>query len=122
MAMFPSAPIREGDRLYFYHTAGAWYHSPAPPRELPPGTERPRGLCLATLRVDGFAGLRAAGRGGLGRIRTRPLFMEREQLRINVDAGQGSCRVGRAAVLDSKPGFPSPAIHPRTWSQSRPMR
>ena len=91
MAMFPSAPIREGDRLYFYHTSGAWYHSPAPPRALPPGTERPRGLCLATLRVDGFAGLRAAGEG---RIRTRPLFMEREQLRINVAAGQGSCRVG----------------------------
>ena len=99
MAMFPSAPLRAGDRLYFYHTSGAWYHSPAPLRELPPGTERPRGLCLATLRVDGFAGLRAAGSG---HIRTRPLFMEREQLRINVDASQGVCRVG---LLDEA-GFP----------------
>ena len=99
MAVFPAAPVREGDRLYIYHTAGAQYHRPAPERELPPGTERPRGLCLATLRVDGFAGMRADGDG---RIRTRPLFMERPQLRINVDAGRGSCRVG---LLDEA-GFP----------------
>ena len=99
VAVFPSGPIRNGDRLYFYHTAEAQYHSPAPRRELPPGIEKPRGLCLATLRVDGFAGMQA---DGSGRIRTRPLFMERPQLQINVDAGQGSCRVG---LLDEA-GFP----------------
>lgn len=91
MAMLPSAPVRLGDQLYFYYTTGASYHGPAPPRELPPGTERP-GLCLATLRVDGFAGMLAEGEGGV--IRTRPLYIAHPDLLINADATRGSCRVG----------------------------
>lgn len=94
LALFPSAPVRQGGRLYFYYTAGAGYHSPAPPRDLPPGSERPPGLCLATLRVDGFAGLRAEGTGS---IRTRPFRIDHPDLLVNVDAARGACRV---ALLD----------------------
>ena len=99
VGVFPSPPVRVGARLYFYHTAGASYHSPARPRDLPPESNRPSGLCLATLRVDGFASLWAEGQG---RIRTRPLFVGCPELRINVDAGVGSCQVG----LCDEGGYP----------------
>lgn len=112
MAVFPSAPIREGNRLYFYHTAGAQYHSPSPPRELVEGTERPRGLCLATLRVDGFAGMKADNNG---RIRTRPMFIDTPQLHINIDARQGSCQVG---LLDEA-GFPIKGYTPEDMEPIR---
>ena len=102
MAVFPSAPLPVEDRLYFYYTAGPHYHKPAPPRELPPEAQRPLGLCLATLRLDGFAGLAASGEEG--RVRTRPLRLEQAQLYLNVDAGQGTCQVG---LLDEG-GFPLP--------------
>ena len=92
MAMFPSAPLRVGSRLYFYYTSGASYHKPAPPRDLPPGVERPSGLCLATLRADGFAGMAASEEGG--KIRTRPFRVEHPELLLNVDAAGGQCRVG----------------------------
>ena len=93
MAILPSAPVLREGRLHFYYTSGAHYHSPAPRRELPPGSEKPTGLCLATLRQDGFAGMRAEGEGGI--IRTRPLRIDHPDLLVNVDAGgDGSCRVG----------------------------
>ena len=101
VAIFPSAPVRMGDLLYFYYTAGANYHGPAPPRDLPEGSQQPSGLCLATLRADGFAGMRAEGEG---RLRTRPLFMAHPYMTINVDALGGACRVG---LLDEG-GVPIP--------------
>jgi hypothetical protein len=111
MAMFPSAPVRQGERMYFYHTSGAHYHSPAPKRDLPPDSERPNGLCLATLRVDGFAGLRADGEG---RVRTRPTRIDHPDLLINVDATGGRCGV---EILDEG-GVPLPGY---TFDDAEPI-
>ena len=101
VSVFPSPPIRLGDRLFMYYTASADYHSPAQPRVLPPATRRPPGLCLATLRVDGFAGLRSDS-DGEARVITQPLYIGHPHLALNVDARRGACRVG---LLDEG-GFP----------------
>ena len=105
LAVFPSPPVRVGDRLFLYYTSTEDVHRPAPVRRIPPDRTRPPGLSLATLRVDGFAGLRA---GGEGRVRTRPLLVEHDHLTVNVDAARGACRVG---LLDEA-GLPVPGFTP----------
>ena len=103
LAMFPSPPVREDDLLYFYYTAAAEYHKPAAARDLPEESRRPEGLCLATLRVDGFAGMRAPTSG---QMRTRPMFVQHPHLTVNVNSAGGAFRVG---LLDeggvALPGF-----------------
>ena len=103
MAVFPSPPVREGDLLYFYYTTGAQYHRPAPPRDLPEESNRPGGLCLATLRVDGYAGMSAPASGHL---RTRPMFVWHPHLTVNVNSAGGAFRVG---LLDEG-GVPLPGF------------
>ncbi|MBN2296175.1 MAG: hypothetical protein JXM70_27335 [Pirellulales bacterium] len=55
-------------------------------------------LCLARMRVDGFAGMDPLKLDKPGTIVTRPIRCTGEQLRVSVDADGGSLRV---AVLDA---------------------
>lgn len=87
-------PIRVGDRLYIYYRALANRHSPYKGSDtaLDGG-----GICLATLRLDGFASV-AAGYDG-GTITTRPFALAQSDLRINAKADFGQIT---AEVLDDK--------------------
>lgn len=94
-------PIRVADRLYIYYRALANRHSPYK------GTDSALeggGICLATMRLDGFASI-AAGYDG-GTLTTRPFEFTNSDLRINAKADYGQIT---AEVLDEKrvaiPGF-----------------
>jgi hypothetical protein len=58
-------------------------------------------LALATLRPDGFAGMRAAAGGPPGRVQTRPLLCTGRELRLTADARAGSVRV-RVLAADQR--------------------
>ena len=94
-------PIRVGGRLYIYYRALANRHSPYKGNDtaLDGG-----GICLAFLRLDGFASIDAGYDGGM--VTTRPLEFLNSDLRINAKADYGQIT---AEVLDEKrvviPGF-----------------
>lgn len=90
---FSSPPLRIGDELYFYY-AGTAYGKAWVPSEIKGG------ICLAKLRVDGFASLHAAGKvHGAQMVNTeqyvitRPLDFTGHELFINTKADNGSIRV-----------------------------
>jgi hypothetical protein len=94
-------PIRSGDKLYIYYRALANRHTPYEGKDtdLEGG-----GICLVTMRVDGFASV-AAGYDG-GRITTKPFLFNGSSARINATANFGQIAV---EVLDERrnaiPGF-----------------
>ena len=94
-------PIRVGDRLYIYYRALANRHRPYAGND---SALEGGGICLATLRVDGFASMGAGYDGGV--LTTRPFECTGSDLRINAKADFGQIT---AEVLDDKrqviPGF-----------------
>ena len=102
--VFPSSTVvTYNDRHWLYYSGANERHGTA---ELDPHVwfGRQHGIGLATLRLDGFVGLRA---GTLpGTVVTRPFRVEGERLEVNVDAASGSIAVD---VLDADgrdlPGF-----------------
>jgi hypothetical protein len=103
-------PIRVGDRLYLYYRAMANRHTPYEGKD---SSQQGGGICLATLRVDGFASLDAGYEGG--QVTTRPFPCKGATLRINAKADFGEIAV-EALDENRKPlaGF--------TREQCEPMR
>ena len=113
----PGAPVQKGDELWFYYT-GFKTRIPMYSQNPDGSTRDPKTLtplekadledgwaaiCLATLRLDGFVSLDAAGSGYL---LTKPMTVAGEIPYLNVDASGGQAKV---EVLDEKgnviPGF-----------------
>ena len=93
-----SAIARNGQLLIFYGGSTAKHI----------GTKRHCLPCLARLRLDGFAALRASEPGAKGFVVTQPMRCTGEPLRLSADAKGGAIRV---AVLD-QPGFELDALRP----------
>src|SRR5579885_474880 len=85
-------PIRVGHRLYLYYRALANRHNPYQGKD---SGMVGGGLCLATLRVDGFASVEAGYDGG--QVTTRPFLWEGGTLRLNAKSDFGRIAV---EVLD----------------------
>lgn len=94
-------PIRVGGKLYVYYRALANRHGPYEGADT---TLEGGGICLATLRADGFASLGAGYEGGS--VLTRPFRFTGTRLRLNAKADFGRVL---AEVLDADrrpvPGF-----------------
>jgi hypothetical protein len=84
---FTNPPLRFGDELYFYYASTAFGKDAAP-------TDLPTGICLAKLRVDGFASLRVSAHGdGPHTVVTRPLDFTGRRLCVNAEASKGPIQV-----------------------------
>lgn len=103
-------PIRVGDRLHIYYRALANRHSPyeGSDTSLAGG-----GLCLATLRVDGFASVTSGYDGG--RLTTTPFRFTGSTLRLNARANFGELAV--EALDESRAPIPGFAL-----ADCEPMR
>ena len=88
--VFSSAyPIFRRDEIRLYYGGG----------RLPHRGKYNAGLCLATLRPDGFAGYEARGEDTLGLVTTRSFPCAGTRLHITADAEDGRVRVG---LLDDR--------------------
>lgn len=83
---FSNPPLRIGDELFFYYASSAYGVVGAP-------TDMKPGICLAKLRVDGFASLHAMIRNEPGYVITRPLDFTGKELYVNANAEKGSIQV-----------------------------
>ena len=81
-------PVVVGDELWFYYGASQGRHGIQ---------QRDGAICLAKLRLDGFASIDADANGGT--LLTKPLLLEGGRLSINASARGGSVSV---AVLDEQ--------------------
>jgi len=118
MQMFAGEPVKKGDELWFYYTGYKTREyamfalnpdgSPRDPKTLTPFEKADRedgfaAICLATLRLDGFVSLDAAGSGY---VLTKPMTVAGEIPYLNIDASRGQAKV---EVLNEKgdviPGF-----------------
>jgi hypothetical protein len=101
-------PIRSGDRLYLYYRALANRHNPYTGKDT---SLSGGGICLATLRADGFASLGAGYQGG--QVTTKPFRLTGTELRLNTKADCGRIEV---EVLDESrhaiAGFAREACEP----------
>ncbi|GMV90876.1 MAG: hypothetical protein AMXMBFR82_06540 [Candidatus Hydrogenedentota bacterium] len=84
-------PIPMGDELWIYYGGRSLEHYEPP-------TDTNGSLCLATLRLDGFASI-----GGNGTLVTKPIVLEGDALYMNADAKGGEIRV---EILDAESGNP----------------
>jgi hypothetical protein len=84
-------PIPMGDELWIYYGGRSLEHYEPP-------TDTNGSLCLATLRMDGFASI-----GGTGTMVTKPLILDGDTLYLNADADGGEIRV---EILDADSGQP----------------
>lgn len=114
------APVRHGDELRFYYYGSRISHVRMAlaeeaglfPQDMPMG-----GVFMATLRVDGFASLRAGGEGGA--VLTKPVTVDGPSLRINANAKGGEIR---AEIRDAETGRAIPgfcmgeSLAPRTFA------
>lgn len=91
-------PVVRYDELWFYYNGFTITHGPCDP------VAAPQGICLATLRLDGFVSLDAGEREG--ELRTRPMPVSARHLFVNVDAPAGALR---AEVLTTE-GVPVPGF------------
>ncbi len=87
-------PIRVGNRLHIYYRALANRHNPYSGAD---SSLEGGGLCLATLRVDGFASVDAPYEGG--QVTTRPLRFKGSGLVLNAKSDFGRVFV---EVLDEQ--------------------
>jgi hypothetical protein len=87
-------PILRDGQLLLYYGGSVGTHADWAAR-------RKARLCLARLRVDGFAAIEPAGSSEPGIVVTRPITCAGNKLQVSADAAGGSLRV---AVLDSE-GF-----------------
>ena len=76
-------PISRDGELKLYYGGSDWGHS----------GQRAGCLCLAHLRMDGFAGMEPKTARGAGSVLTRPLECVGKNLRISADARGGELRV-----------------------------
>lgn len=83
---FSNPPIRFGDKLHFYYASTAMGKDRVASRIR-------TGICLATLRVDGFASLHRALDAEVGEVITRPLDFSGRTLTVNALASDGPIRV-----------------------------
>jgi hypothetical protein len=96
-------PIRVGNRLYIYYRSMSRRHGLATEsdktREYEGKDMNPTGggICLATLRVDGFASLDGGYDGG--QVTTKPFIFTGSRLKLNAKANFGKVLV---EVLDEK--------------------
>ena len=96
-------PIRVGNRLHIYYRAMASRHTLATESakireyEGKDMESKGGGICLATLRVDGFASLDAGYDGG--QVPTKPFVFTGSTLKVNAKANFGQVLV---EVLDEK--------------------
>jgi hypothetical protein len=74
-------PIPMGDELWIYYGGRSLEHYEPP-------TDTNGSLCLATLRMDGFASI-----GGNGTLVTKPLLLQGNTLYVNANADGGEMRV-----------------------------
>jgi hypothetical protein len=72
MSDFSQGPLRIKDQLIFYYSASSWGKNQPPDKRLLGG-----GIFRARLRVDGFVSVDE------GRLTTRPLVLEGQNLRVN---------------------------------------
>lgn len=100
LAITRNAPIRVGDKLYFYYNGRRHVQD----KDTWMGMMQEGFLCLATLRLDGFAGmtvdapaLRRHNRTAF--LQTQPLCVQEKELQINLEGHHGSARV---ALLDGE--------------------
>ncbi len=113
-------PIHRNGKLYIYYRALANRHNPYEGSDT---SLEGGGLCLGTLRQDGFASV-AAGYDG-GALTTKPYLLKGTQLKVNAKANFGQLTI---ELLDENrnpiPGFTrqdclpmkSDALdHPITW-------
>lgn len=118
---FTPQPIVVGDQIWFYYFAqnarNWWTYSGDPPKFDPKAAEPRLGIGLATLRLDGFVSVDAAGEGTLT---TRPLVFLGDTLQVNAHATGGSLTI-EALDPDGKPipGFRSTDCKPITSDSVR---
>lgn len=106
---FSNPPLRFGDELYFYYASTAYGKAPA-------ASDLKTGVCLAKLRVDGFASLHMKKNPSGQKIDnpayviTRPLDYAGRELYVNANAGKGPIKIellsgDQAGDLQPIPGF-----------------
>jgi hypothetical protein len=83
---FSNPPFRFGDELFFYYASTAYGKEGTP-------TDLETGICLARLRVDGFASLHAKANNEPGYVITRPLDFTGKTLFVNANASKGTIQV-----------------------------
>lgn len=106
---FTNPPIRVGDELLFF------YGSTVGPGKK--ASIRKGGICVATLRADGFVSLNSTTEPGW--VMTRPLNFEGRRLFLNTNARQGEIRTEiLSAGIDSAPKV----LYPHTRSSCLPIR
>jgi len=108
----PSRPVLRADELWFYYSGlkHRW-----PPEQMTPDRN---GICLATLRRDGFVSLVADATGGT--VTTQPFTHGGAQLYLNGDAHAGliTCELLNLAN-EPLPGFEQANCLPLTGDSTR---
>ncbi len=84
---FSNPPIRFGDELFFYYASTPYG------KAVPIDYERDSRICLAKLRVDGFASLNPNGKNEQSYVITRPLDFTGQDLYLNANAKGGDISV-----------------------------
>lgn len=108
------APVVFDDKIWIYYTGlGSRHWSNYHGDERPPKS----GMGLATLRLDGFVSVEAAGSGSL---LTKPFIALGDTLVVNADAAQGEIRVEAIDALGRViKGFSEAECQPITTDQVR---
>jgi len=88
--IMPAPPVVRDGEIWFYYTGIKQY------AYVTSGRPDAGGICLAKLRLDGFVSLDAGEAGGT--VVTKPLVVDGDSLRINLDASKGDVR---AEILDA---------------------
>ena len=109
---FSNPPLRFGDELFFYYASTA-YGKAWMPTALQTGN-----ICLAKLRVDGFASLNVKKRNEPACVITRPLDFTGQAIYLNANAEKGKISV---EVLSGDQGSDFQPISGFTVQESMPL-
>jgi len=95
-----NGPVARNNELWFYYL-GLRHRCLSPADRLAGKGLDTGAVCMAKLRMDGFVSLK----GGIewGSVLTKPLMVEGDELRVNVDSWRGRLR---AEILDASDGQP----------------